>query len=96
MGHVTRTPEAKRDAISIWLWVADDNPKAADRLLKRFGDVAALLADNPGMGRAREDLAPGLRTFPVGEYLIFYRAIKGGIDIVRLLHGRRDIGPGLF
>lgn len=96
MSHVTRTPQARRDAISIWQWVADDNPKAADRLLSRFNEVAALLAGKPGMGRARADLAPGLRGFPVGDYVIFYRPIPNGIDIVRIMHGRRDIGPDLF
>jgi toxin ParE1/3/4 len=96
MGHVTRTPQARRDAFSIWQWVADDNPKAADHLLSRFAEVADLLASRPAMGRSREDLAPGLRAFPVNKYLIFYRAITGGIDIVRVMHGRQDIGPDLF
>jgi toxin ParE1/3/4 len=96
MSHVTRTPQARRDAISIWQWVADDNPKAADRLLSRFNEVATLLAGKPGMGRARADLAPSLRGFPVGDYVIFYRPIPNGIDIVRIMHGHRDIGPDLF
>lgn len=96
MSHVTRTPQARRDAISIWQWVADDNPKAADRLLSRFAEIAVLLSTKPGMGRAREDLASGLRSFPVGEYLIFYRPISGGIDIVRIMHGRQDISPEHF
>lgn len=36
-------------------------------------------------------IAPGLRSFPVGKYLIFYRLIDGGLEIVRVLHGARDI-----
>jgi len=32
-----------------------------------------------------------LRSHPAGDYLIFYRINRGGIDILRVLHGRRDI-----
>jgi toxin ParE1/3/4 len=32
-----------------------------------------------------------LRSFPVGRYVIFYLAIPGGVQIVRVLHGARDI-----
>jgi toxin ParE1/3/4 len=50
------------------------------------------LADMPGTCRLRGDLGPGLRSVAVGSYLIIYRPIEGGIEIVRVLHGRRDIG----
>lgn len=96
MPKATRSPQARRDAISIWQWVADDSPRAADGLLARFAEVSSLLAGAPEMGRARNDLARGLRCFPVGEYVIFYRLIGDGIDIVRILHGRQDIGPDRF
>ena len=43
------------------------------------------------MGRRREELAPGLRSFPVGRYLIFYVPLTNGVDIVRVLHGSRDL-----
>ena len=49
------------------------------------------LATHPGIGMARDELAPGLRGFPVGDYLIFYRRDRGSIDIVRVLHGSRDL-----
>jgi plasmid stabilization system protein ParE len=42
-------------------------------------------------GGIRGELAAGLRSFPVGAYLIFYRQIEGGIQITRVLHGARDI-----
>jgi len=45
----------------------------------------------PGTGRSRTDLGPTLRSVAVGDYLIIYRPIEGGIEIVRVLHGRRDI-----
>jgi toxin ParE1/3/4 len=43
------------------------------------------------MGRNRDELHPGLQSFPVGKYLIFYMPIHGGIEIVRVLHGMMDI-----
>jgi toxin ParE1/3/4 len=43
------------------------------------------------MGRKRDDLAKGLRSFPVGKYLIFYHLVKGDIEIARVLHGSRNI-----
>jgi len=54
-----------------------------------------LLADNPGLGRARDELRPGLRSFSAGRFLIFYRPLDNGIQVVRVVHGARDIG-GLF
>jgi toxin ParE1/3/4 len=43
------------------------------------------------MGRRRDELAPGLRSFPAGRYVIFYLPLTDGVDIVRVLHGSRDI-----
>ena len=43
------------------------------------------------MGRARPELAADLRSFPVGNYIIFYRPIEDGVEIVRVLSGARDI-----
>jgi len=49
-----------------------------------------MLAENSHAGPAREDLARGLRFFPVGNYLIFYTITGDGIVVVRVLHGARD------
>jgi len=43
------------------------------------------------MGRNRDELYPGLKSFPVGKYIIFYLPISDGLEIVRILHGMRDI-----
>lgn len=42
------------------------------------------------MGVARPHIRPGLRTFPVGNYLILYRQIDDGAEIVRVVHGARQ------
>ena len=47
------------------------------------------------MGRRRDELLEELRSFPVDDYLIFYRPIEGGIEILRVISGYRDLS-GLF
>ncbi len=47
------------------------------------------------MGPARPDLAPGLHYFVVGRYLVLYRALRDGIEVVRVVHGARYL-PDLF
>lgn len=85
------TSKAAQDLIDIATFVAEHDVMAADRLLDRFDAKCRLLAQQPELGTLREDLAAGLRFFPVGNYLIFYRAIPDGIEIIRVLHGARDL-----
>jgi toxin ParE1/3/4 len=54
-----------------------------------------LLSAHPLSGRARDELARGLRSVPYSRYVIFYRPIKDGVEIVRVLHGARDLGRAL-
>lgn len=95
MGRIQRTAHARRDYSAIWDYIADDNPSAADRLLRRFDQKLRLAADQPGIGHPRDDLSPGLRSLRVGRYLLFYRQVPNGIELIRVLHGARDL-PRLF
>jgi toxin ParE1/3/4 len=64
----------------------------ADRLVDSITNRFFLLASHPNIGRARdEDLRPGLRSFPVGEYVIIYRLQEEDVLILRVLRGSRDI-----
>ena len=49
------------------------------------------LVRSSGMGRQREELAQHLRSFPVGNYIIFYRPVSEGIEIIHILHSARDV-----
>ena len=89
---IVRNARAEEDLIAIWLHVARDNEAAADRLLDRIEARWQQLATYPHSGASRDDIAPGIRHLIVGEYLILYRAGEDAIEIVRVLHGRRDIG----
>jgi toxin ParE1/3/4 len=95
MSRVQYTTQAQEDIVEIAFYIAQDNAEAADRLMGKILRACDRLGASPRAGRAREELAPGLRSFPVGKYLIFYRPIPGGIEVIRVLHGARDI-PSLF
>jgi toxin ParE1/3/4 len=88
--------EAQRDLDDIWLYIANDNPQAADEWLAKVEHRCRLLGDHPLLGQEREDLTPALRFLPVGNYLIFYVPLSDGVEIVRVIHGARDYGPEFF
>jgi toxin ParE1/3/4 len=91
MARVLRRPRAAEDIAAVWDFIADDNPDAADHWVDQLDTQLRLLATQPLMGRARDELAPGIRSFPFGRYLVFYLPIGDGIDVVRVLHGTRDV-----
>jgi toxin ParE1/3/4 len=84
-------PRAKADLSDIWQFMAEDSDDQADAFIDLIDQKFQLLAQQSGLGRRREELAEGLRSFPVGRYVIFYLLIPGGVQIVRVLHGARDI-----
>lgn len=88
---VIRTPRAEEDLIAIWLNIASDNPPAADRQLDAFEEKFLALTTTPLMGAAREDIADGLRYFPVGRHLILYRVHQSALEIVRVVDGARRL-----
>ena len=91
MPHFQRTAEAEKDLLALWDYIAQDNPEAATRLLLTIDEKCARLAANPQLGPARPDIAPEMRYFPVGSYLILYRIVTDEVEIVRVLHGARDL-----
>lgn len=91
MTQVIQSPEAEADLIEIWEYVAQYNEEAADKLIDTINQKAILLANSPYMGQVRSELQPSIRSFPVAKYVLFYRPIKNGIELVRIIHGARDI-----
>jgi toxin ParE1/3/4 len=86
-----RTRRARQDLIDIWDHIAADNAKAADAVLDRIDKSCLGLLDHPHLGPARDDIRPGLRYLIVGDYVILYRVLDDGVEIVRVVHGRRDL-----
>ncbi len=91
MPKVTRTPAAVRDLALITDRIAADNLDAALRFYDQLDQLLSLIARYPRMGEAVDNLAPGVRRHTLGDYLLFYRLCGDGIELIRILHGARDI-----
>ena len=91
MIQVTRRPQAEADILEIWAYISEGSPAEADNWIDKLDEKLALWATQPMMGRARDELAEGVRSFAFGRYVVFYQPLSDGIDVVRVLHGRRDI-----
>ena len=92
MSQIILDRDAKADLIDIWQYIAQDNEAAADRMLDRIWDGFRVIARFPNGGTMRPELAPQLRCYSVGNYVIYFRlATGGGVEIARVLHGSRDV-----
>jgi toxin ParE1/3/4 len=87
--RVTRL--AQSDIDQIHDHIAIDNPTAALRWVQRTRRQFKFLAANPGVGELRHEVRPAMRCFSHGNYAIFFRIVEDAIEIVRVVHGRRDV-----
>ncbi len=100
MSGYALTPAADADLAELWQYVAQaSGPSAADRVEAELHSTMLLLATSPGIGHVRTDLADEtLKVLAVHNYLIIYRPTTRPIQVIRVLHGARDIaanfGPG--
>lgn len=85
------SPLAKQDMREIWKFLAKLNRPSADSLIMEITSKFSTLAQFPEMGRPRNDLLLYLRSFAVKNYLILYQPNPIGIEILRVVHGSRDI-----
>ena len=95
--RIIRSGKAVRDLVEHYAYIGLDSPDAAERFVTAAEQAFRDLAHMPDMGRHRQfPDAPlaGLRQWHVPgfrNYLIFYRPVEGGIEVLRVLHGARDI-----
>ncbi len=89
--------EARADLDGIWYNIVQEsgNAVAADGVIEAITDRFYLLGQYPRAGRVRDDLRPGLRSYPVGEYMIIYTIEGTDAVILYVFPGRRDI-PSLI
>jgi toxin ParE1/3/4 len=85
------TSIARDDLDNIWEYIAETNPPAATRILQIIMNKCRILEENPFLGRKRDELATGLRSFPVQNHIIFYRISSSSVEIIRILNSTRDI-----
>lgn len=91
MKRLVYLPEALADLKAITLYIAEDNPDRATSFVNELRDKAAQTIERPGSFPARDDLAPGLRAARYGRYLIFFQDVADEIQIIRVLHGARNL-----
>ena len=77
--------------LSIWENIAAENPAAAETMIRRLATALRRLEGNPLMGPHRPDIRLGVRLLPVGRYLVLYRIQDDGVEIVRVVHGARNL-----
>ena len=92
MSKVLYSASAENDLLEAWLFIAEDSVEAADRLLDQIQSDSRTLLLQPKMGRVRDELADGLRSWPTSTpYVLFYFVEDDGITVARVLHHARDV-----
>jgi toxin ParE1/3/4 len=82
--------DAERDLEEIFLyWASQTSLEIADRVIDKITERFWLLGEHLDAGRAADDIAKGVRCFPAGKYLIYYRKTRRGTDILHIFHGAR-------
>jgi toxin ParE1/3/4 len=85
------SPQAESELEAIGDYIAKDSPANAERFIQRLTEKFVVLGRNPHIGRARPELRSDLRSFPYGAYLILYRIMEEGVEIVRVVHAARNL-----
>ncbi len=85
------TKRAQRDARAIQVYTLGTwGPEQAAVYETAIHDAMETLREHPKIGTARDEIRPGLLSFPVERHVLFYRHSRGGIEILRILHERAD------
>jgi toxin ParE1/3/4 len=95
VAKVNLSKQAEIDLDEIWFNIASNNPGAADRMLDRLAHHMSILEEFPEMGPARPDLGEGARVLVEGNYIVIYKQASGAVEIVRVMHGARDLSEGI-
>jgi len=91
MKRLVLSPSARSDLRNIREYIASENRPAATRIVREIKAKFKTLLKFPEVGRRRNELKRGLRSFPVGKYVVLYYVTEDGLEIVRVLHGSQDL-----
>lgn len=89
--RVVYLPTADRDLLEIFEWIAASDMPAADRYVDKIRNGLWRLRDFPHSGSPREDIALGVRGIVVASHVALYRVTEASVEIVRVVHGARDM-----
>ena len=97
MRRLVFTERAQADLLDAWLYIAEHNLAAADKVLDTLEQEAKLLLLQPLMGRARPELGSAARSWPSATpYVLFYEVDETELTVPRVLHQARDVRSASF
>ena len=91
MAKLVFAPAAQQDLLDIFDYIACDKPNAAANWVETIEQKCRLIATTPEFGEKRPEFGSDIRSSTVGRYVIFYRPVISGIEVVRVIPGDRDI-----
>jgi toxin ParE1/3/4 len=84
---------ATKDLDEIADYFAENSIEAGERFFKSFSHKCQQLVAFPNSGKNYGAIRPGLRGLSLEGYIIFNRLLEDGVEILRVLSGRRDFSP---
>ena len=89
---------AEAELLEIWAYAFDQSrsEQRADKVIENIAGAFASLAEFPQMGKSRDELGAGYRSFPLTRYVVYYRLVSDGIEISHVLHGSQDVSQVYF
>ena len=91
MNRYIITLSASRDLNKITTYFASHNIDKGEQLLATFNKKCKQLIKFPKMGRSYEEIRPNLRGLPLNGYIVFYQITEDILEILRVVHGSRDL-----
>jgi len=87
---------ARADLEAIWVYTAEQwGVEQAERYLKSLFACLNDLAENPQLGRQRDEVKAGYRSFPQGRHVVFYLVVPAGIEVIGIVHQSGDVDTHL-
>jgi toxin ParE1/3/4 len=86
---------ASQDLNAIADYFTENSVEAGERFFQAFNQKCQQLVAFPNSGKSYESIRPGLRGLSFEKYIIFYRILNDGIEILRVVSGRQDF-PSMF
>ncbi|NEP56881.1 MAG: type II toxin-antitoxin system RelE/ParE family toxin [Symploca sp. SIO2G7] len=91
MSRYIISPAASQDLDEISDYFVSRSVEAGEKFVNEFEQKCKNLVNFPNMGRSYAEVEPSLRGVPLEGYIILYRVIENGVEIVRVVNGYRDL-----
>lgn len=91
MGKYVLSPQAQQSLKGIRAYTLENfGDKQTRRYLQQLRNRMNALADQPHLGKQRDDIKAGYHSYHEGSHMIYYRIRDTHIDIIDVLHQRMD------